>query len=213
MKIIKVILIVFVVLAVSFVAVYAYYCGFKKISFRIEKQGGETVVYENVTGDYSQAGIVTDKIYNTLLNDEKIETTKGYGIYYDNPQQVAKEKLRSEMGCIVEDVDSAALARLAEKYQVKTLPQSDFIVTEFPFKGKLSIFIAIMKVYPALSKFCEEHGYIDSPIIEIYDIIGKLQESRISDIGKSEIEIDISHLSAGLYFLKIDGKIFKIVKQ
>jgi len=173
MKIIKVILIVFVVLAVSFVAVYAYYGGFKKISFRIENQGGETVVYEDVTGDYSQAGRVTDKIYNTLLNDEKIETTKGYGIYYDNPQQVAKEKLRSEMGCIVEDIDSAALARLVEKYQVKTLPQSDFIVTEFPFKGKLSIFFAIMKVYPALGKFCEKQGYIESPIIEIYDMPNK----------------------------------------
>ena len=173
MKIIKVILIIFAVFAVLLIAIYAYYGGFKKISFQIENQGGEIVVYENVIGDYSQTGAVTERIYHTLLNEEKVETSRGYGVYYDNPQTVAKEELRSEVGCIVENADSATLARLAEKYQVKTLPQSDFIVTEFPFKGKLSIFFAIMKVYPALGKFCEEHGYVDSPITEIYDIPNK----------------------------------------
>ena len=49
--------------------------------------------------------------------------------------------------------------------------------------------------------------------IKIFDIIGKLQESRISDIGKSEIVLDISHLSAGVYFLKVGGKVVKIIKE
>ncbi|MCL2597148.1 MAG: hypothetical protein FWD66_05725 [Paludibacter sp.] len=173
MKIIKVILIIIAILAVVFIVICSYYGGFKKITFRIENQGGETVVYENVTGDYSQSAKVSDRIYNTLLNDEKVETTKGFGIYYDNPQEVAKEKLRSEIGCIVENADSATLTRLAEKYQVKTLPQDDFVVTEFPFKGKLSILFGIMKVYPALDKFNKEHGYIESSITEIYDISNK----------------------------------------
>jgi hypothetical protein len=31
--------------------------------------------------------------------------------------------------------------------------------------------------------------------------------------GMSEISIDISHLSAGLYFLKVGKKIVKIVKE
>jgi uncharacterized protein (TIGR02588 family) len=169
----KIVLIVIAVLAVVLVAIYAYYGGFKKVSFRIENQGGETVVYENVAGDYSQTGKVSDRIYYTLLNEEKVETTKGIGIYYDNPKTVAKDKLRSEIGCIVENLDSVTLTRLAEKYQVKTLPQSEFVVTEFPFKGKLSILFGIMKVYPALDKFSKERGYIESPITEIYDVPNK----------------------------------------
>ena len=173
MKIMKVILIVLAILVVLLIVLYAYYGGFKKISFRIENQGGETVVYENVTGDYSQSPKVLDRVYYTLLNDEKIETTKGIGIYYDNPKKVAKDKLRSEIGCIVENVDSATLTRLAEKYQVNTLPKSDFVVTEFPFKGKLSVLVGIMKVYPALEKFSKEHGYVESPITEIYDVPNK----------------------------------------
>jgi len=49
--------------------------------------------------------------------------------------------------------------------------------------------------------------------VEVYDIIGKLQESRISEIGKSEIVLDISHLANGLYFLKVDNRTIKIIKQ
>jgi hypothetical protein len=173
MKVIKIVLIIIVVLAVSLVVICAYYGGFKKIDFRIEHQGGETAVYETVMGDYSQSSKVMDRIYYSLLNDEKIEITNGFGTYYDNPKNVAKEKLRSEIGCIIENVDSATLVRLAEKHQVKTLLHGDFVVTEFPFKGKFSIFVAIMKVYPALDKFCEEHGYIYGPIIEIYDMPNK----------------------------------------
>ena len=173
MKIIKVILIILAVVVALFIAVYAYYGGFGKISFSIENQGGETIVYENLTGDYSQSAQVSDKIYYALLNDDKIETTKGIGIYYDNPENVAKDQLRSEIGCIVENADSVTLAKLSKKYQVKTLPTGEFVVAEFPFKGKLSVMFGIMKVYPALEKFCKEQGYIDSPITEIYDVPNK----------------------------------------
>jgi preprotein translocase subunit SecF len=173
MKMIKIVLIILAILVVLLIVVYVYYGGFSKISFRIENQGGETVVYENLTGDYSQAPKVSDRVYYSLLNDEKIATTKGIGIYYDNPKKVEKSKLRSEIGCIVENVDSATLTRLSEKYQVKTLPESTFVVAEFPFKGKLSVLFGIMKVYPALDKFNKEHGYIESPITEIYDVPNK----------------------------------------
>lgn len=173
MKIMKIFIVILAALVVLFLAVYAYYGGFKKISFRVENQGGETIVYENLTGDYSQSPKVSDRVYYALLNDEKIETTKGIGIYYDNPKTVEKDKLRSEIGCIVEKADSATLMRLTEKYQVKTLPQGKFVVTEFPLKGKLSIMFGIMKVYPALEKYCKEQGCTESPVTEIYDVPNK----------------------------------------
>ena len=169
----NIVLIIIAVLAILLIAVYTYYGGFSKISFRIENQGGETIVYENVTGDYSQTAKVSDKVYYALLNEEKVATTKGIGIYYDNPKIVEKDKLRSDVGCIVENIDSATLTRLAEKYQVKTLPQGNFVVAEFPFKGKLSVLFGVMKVYPALDKFNKENGYIESPVMEIYDVPNK----------------------------------------
>ena len=56
-------------------------------------------------------------------------------------------------------------------------------------------------------------GQLSDVSVEVFDIVGKKQESRKSEIGKSEIEIDISHLSNGIYFLKIDNKMYKIIKQ
>jgi hypothetical protein len=69
--------------------------------------------------------------------------------------------------------------------------------------------------------------------IEIYDVVGKMVMSHnipltpfkggISSAsanspfeggrGMSEIVIDISHLSAGMYYLKVDGKTVKVVKE
>ena len=82
MNALKIVLAIIAVLIILIVIAYAYYGGFKTISFRIEEQGGETIVYEEMIGDYSQTPKVQDKIYDALLNDEKIETTKGFGIYY-----------------------------------------------------------------------------------------------------------------------------------
>jgi DNA gyrase inhibitor GyrI len=174
MKIIKIIFAIIVAIMALLVIAYAYYGGFQTVTFSEKKQGGEVIVYEEMIGDYSQTPKVQEKIYQTLLNDEKIETTKGFGIYYDHPKKVETSKLRSEVGCIVDGLDSAAMAKLSEKYNVKTLPISDCVVAEFPYKGVPSIFISMMKVYPALEKYCTQQGIRNETVMEIYDIGNKV---------------------------------------
>ena len=173
MNVLIVILFALTFLFAILMAIYAYYGGFKTITFKEEEQGGETIVYEEMIGDYRQTPKVQDKIYYSLLNNDKIETTKGFGIYYDNPKEVEKIKLRSEIGCIVEGLDSETVAKLAQKYKIKTLSKTRCIVTEFPFKGMLSVFVGIMKVYPAFEKYCKQNGLSDSPMMEIYDVPNK----------------------------------------
>ena len=54
---------------------------------------------------------------------------------------------------------------------------------------------------------------LDGKDIQIFDIVGQVVfTSQLSKLSP-ETTIDISHLSAGLYFLKIDGKMFKVVKE
>jgi hypothetical protein len=92
-------------------------------------------------------------------------------MYYDNPQKVEKSKLRSEVGCILEKKDIDKLPTLEKKYTVRTLLEKDYIITDFPYKGKASIFFGIMKVYPALNTYVKQNGYKeDGPIMEIYDV-------------------------------------------
>ena len=51
--------------------------------------------------------------------------------------------------------------------------------------------------------------------IEVFDVVGRklLSHSPLTSDSSPLIEIDISHLANGLYFLKIDGKMVKVVKQ
>ena len=48
--------------------------------------------------------------------------------------------------------------------------------------------------------------------IQIYDIVGKLLQSKIVNL-QSEIILDISHLANGMYYLKIEDRVVKIVKN
>jgi hypothetical protein len=174
MRIMKIILIVVAVLIALILIIYTYYGGFKKIEFVVSEQGGETLVFENLTGDYKQSPVIIDKIYNNLLKNDKIETTKGFGIYYDNPQKVEISKLRSEIGCILEEKDSSRVAELKSKYLVKTYPKASYLVTEFPYKNGISIFIGIMRVYPAMGAAIQKEGLSDKgAVMEIYDLPNK----------------------------------------
>ena len=170
----KITLIIIVAIFVIFAIIFVYYGGFIKVICRIEKQGGEILVFKQMTGDYANSAKLMDEIYYSLLNDYSIETYKGFGIYYDNPKVVEKSKLRSEIGCIVEDNDSSKLTQITQKFSTKTFPEKSYIVAEFPSKGKLSILFGIMKVYPAIEKFVKINGYMnEGSVMEIYDVPNK----------------------------------------
>ncbi len=170
----KTALIIAALLMALVLLVYTYFGGFRKIRFRREKQGGETGVYRHAVGDYSKSGEVVNDVYHRLLDGEKIPTAKGFGVYYDNPKKVEKSRLRSDLGCLVEGLDAGQVKTLEEKYDVMTLPEGDYIVTEFPYKGRMSVVMGVVKVYPALEKYCRAAGIPDeSPVTEIYDVPGK----------------------------------------
>lgn len=187
MKTLKILSGVIVSLVLILIGIYAFYGGFTNVKCTIAEQGGETLVYKEIKGDYSQSGDVMNKMYYALINDNKIETFKGFGIYYDNPQKVEKSKLRSEVGCILEPVDTVKVFWLKGKYSIKVCPIKKYIVTEFPHKGNMSIMVSIMKVYPALNKYMEENGYEQNvPVMEIYDMPNKkiLYRAEVIKISK-----------------------------
>ncbi|MFP4060416.1 MAG: GyrI-like domain-containing protein [Bacteroidales bacterium] len=170
----KIALIIFLGILIIIFAFYTYYGGFKIININTAEKGGEFIVYEEVTGDYKLSGAAMDRVYYSLINDSGIETTKGFGIYYDNPRKVEKSKLRSEAGCIIEEKDLEKLSNLPENFKTRKLPVKKYIVTEFPYKGKMSVMFSIMKVYPALNKFSKEKGFNEEgAVIEIYDVPNK----------------------------------------
>lgn len=112
---------IFGTLALLFIAIIAslsYFDVFRTISISEKEVGPYKIVYEEHKGAYNGIKDVQDKIYSSLLKD-KIETTKGFGIYYDNPSEVPTEELRSIGGCIVEIKDYDSLKSLQNKYKIK----------------------------------------------------------------------------------------------
>ncbi len=170
----KIALIIIVVITAILLAIYAWLGGFKKIRFSFQEAGGEVLVYESHTGDYKNVGKVIDKMYYALLNEEKVECFRGFGIYYDNPKKVEKEKLRADVGNILENPTPEILDQLAPRYKIRTLEKQEYLVAEFPYKNQLSIFMGIMKVYPALNRYIRENNLSeDGFVMEIYDVPGK----------------------------------------
>lgn len=167
-----IVIIVIIIITLLF-GLYIYYGGFYDVKIRIETVGGETVVYKKVTGDYKQTSSVTDEVYRYLLNDLRIKTYKGVGIFYDNPKNMKKEELRSEVGCIIEPEDIPKLDTTLCKYEIKTLPYSESVVTEFPFKGGMSVLIGLIRVYPKLEDYVKIHHLPEHPVVEIYDVPSK----------------------------------------
>ena len=170
MRIVKIVLIVLGTLLLMFFLAYGYYGGFYPVSTEIRRQGGEMLVYEKMTGDYAQSPKVSGRVYNRLLREYNINTTRGFGIYYDNPETTTEDRLKADVGCILES-DFEKLETLQTQFEIREYPKGDYLVADFPFKGTPSVIIGIMKVYPALNTYLEEHGYIpDTPVMEIWDL-------------------------------------------
>lgn len=166
-------LIIAAIVVIAILSIYTYLGGFGNLKLRTEVAGGETIVYKEVKGDYKQTSAITDEVYHYLLNEHQIETYKGIGIFYDNPKEVEKEKLRSASGCVVEPKDLERLNSAACKYDIQTLPTDTVITAELPLKGTLSFLMGVLKVYPALDKYARAQNLGNGPIIEIYDVPNK----------------------------------------
>lgn len=156
-------------------AVLLYYIGFfSSIVFEEKETGPFVLVYEEHIGAYKGTAQIQDKLYYSLINEEKIETYKGFGIYYDNPREVPTDELRSIAGCILEEKDYEKVSDLQQKgYTVKEIPVRHSIVTEFPFKNGFSIIAGIFRVYPKLNQYIADNNLSTNEIMEIYDVPGK----------------------------------------
>jgi len=73
-----------------------------------------------------------------------------------------------------------------------------------------------LQVYPnptnCLLKIVTNSEDLPANSIEIYDVIGRIQQYKIVSL-KSEIVIDISHLANGMYFLKVGNRSGKFMKE
>jgi hypothetical protein len=172
MKILKWSLIILAVLIVALLGYLAYLGVFSALKVTEQKLGPYTLAYAEYMGPYSGSGPILTRVNNSLKQDG-VECTKGFGIYFDDPKQVAADKLRSKLGCIIEAKDLAKFGKVSRKYKIMKWPARDCLVTEFPIRSDLSYMIGPMKAYPELNKALKAKGYKMSTVMELYDMPAK----------------------------------------
>jgi hypothetical protein len=129
-----------------------------------------TIVYARHTGDYKKIRKVIDTVYMNLLVKEKIGSSRGFGLYYDNPREAPRERLRSLGGCILDAPDEYKADSLRrDGYKVAVLPQTTALYAEFPLKGPLSVLFGVFKTYPRMITLLNEKNISPRPFMEIYN--------------------------------------------
>jgi hypothetical protein len=153
---------------------YLAWCGlFAKVPVEERDAGPFLLVYKKHTGDYKNIGSVTDQVYYTLRDEYRIETTRGFGLYYDNPQEVRKADLRSIGGCIVDGLTPEEFNRrypgVSESFGVALFPASRNVMAVHPYRGKASIILGVLRVYPQFQAWMKKYKRRSVPVMEIYD--------------------------------------------
>ncbi|MFC1669835.1 GyrI-like domain-containing protein [Spirochaetota bacterium] len=169
----KKVLIAILIIIVCLLGFLAYSGLFSSVKITEKETGPFTIVCERHVGDYSKVGKIYVKVYETLLKDFNVKTVRGAGIYYDDPKKVDKNKLRSDVGSIIEKKDYARIPDIKKKFKIIVLPKKSSIVAEFPYKNPLSIFIGIMRVYPKLGEYLKDKKDMEPFIMELYDMPNK----------------------------------------
>jgi hypothetical protein len=169
MKILKWALMILVLLAVLILAFLFYMGFFSDLNVTEKEVGPYTIMYERFVGPYKDTGPIFEKV-NAAAKKEGLTAIDGIGIYYDNPQLVVADQLRSDCGIVIEEKDLAKVPSLQKKYKVMTLPKKMCIVAEFPIRNTLSYMFGPMKAYPTLTAYAKKKALKPALTYEFYDM-------------------------------------------
>jgi len=137
---------------------------FQKVDFTVQEIGPMKAVYLEHKGAYSK---IVSKIDETAkyLEENKISRLESFGEYFDDPQKVKTEDLRSNAGFIVEK-----LPKVKPPLMMKTFAKKSYVTASFTGHPM----IGVMVVYPKAMKWLGANSYdISGPVIELYNLNGK----------------------------------------
>ena len=177
------------------------------------KTCGEISPYKNFMDDVAKYRGITKELpqlsyyYNSKI-DNIIISNELFDSYLDNSaryEESAIQTIPNYYSTTSHHYPVSVTFRINETQNIAELPAASFSVYPNPTNGELYVTSDALHVTD----------------VEIFDVYGRKQISDIrlsdiryqaSEIGKSEIKINISHLPAGIYFLQMNGEIVKVVK-
>ncbi|MGZ3770591.1 MAG: AraC family transcriptional regulator [Bdellovibrio sp.] len=159
----KYVLFFVLVAIISFSLFLANYLGaFKGVDISIAQQGPLKTVYMEHVGPYHKVNKIIEKV-ETYMKSRGITCGRTFGEYLDDPQTVEEARLRSKVGCIVENPPP----NLPEELKVGEIPARKYVVAVFTGSPG----IGPLKVYPRVSDFMVKNNLKQTgAVVEIYEI-------------------------------------------
>lgn len=145
---------------VAIILVVAWWLGaFNRVELLSEERGPYRIICMGHVGPYHEIANTILEVKDRLKDAENRPEVP-CAIYYDDPAKVAKEKLRSKGGFLLEDeIEAKGLL------EIVTISRRKVLLGRL--KGHPSL--APLKVYPAMAGWMEENGFVPAgPAVEFY---------------------------------------------
>ena len=126
---------------------------YRTVEVQQGEQGGFILVGVDHVGPYMEIGNAFAVVQAQFPDGEFA------GIYYDNPEFVAEDSLRSFAGVKVSATDGLEAIAAHPEFRLVEVEKGPSLYTEWSGRsGVVSMILGTMKAYPALKAACEETG-------------------------------------------------------
>ncbi|WP_425408578.1 hypothetical protein [Hyphococcus sp.] len=156
---------------------YAWLGGFRSVQIERGVFGPAEIVYSTHRGPYEKIGKSWEE-FSTAWQAAGLDACDSLAVYLD-PPDAPKESLRSIIACRIDGLPEDEQAKWRASFPGVMLPQSDALISEFPFKNYASFILAPMKVYPHMAERMERDNLHGALAIEEYGVDGAMETIRI----------------------------------
>ncbi len=164
----------FVIIISSLIALgffMLWYVGvFDKIELEKREVSPYIVAGYNFKGSYQQIGPIMGEV-DSLLRGAGVNSNKGFGIFFNDPNTTPEAKLESFVGNVIEgeDINKIDLIR-SLGLQVDTVPSGMAWVASLGIRSQISYMVGPIRAYPMLEEAVSEANEEVSLVYEIYDL-------------------------------------------
>lgn len=147
--------------------VFSWFAGiFDTLTLTRETAGPYYLVYREHRGPYAGMRYILNDVYRYLRGKKlDMHVQSGFGIYYDNPQEVPQDSLRSSAGVVTD-----SLLKVESPYKSGIYEKTDAVVGRFPIRSFFSYTTGAGKFYDVLQSYLDEHDLgLSGPVLEMYN--------------------------------------------
>lgn len=144
---------------------YVYLGVSQPVTLALQKRGPFTLIYKNHLGPYHTINKSIQRVEEWAQRN-KIDCTKTFGEYLDDPHSADEDRLRSRAGCLL-TADLPSGVTIPEGFEKETRAESSYVVGQFAGSPAVGPYT----VYPkALAMIERERMQSRGPVIEVYEV-------------------------------------------